>query len=795
MSLIIRSALIAAIGGIMSACALAAGTPDQPLPASPRLDEWTVIGPGGGGAQYRPVVSPFAPSKVFVSCDMTGTYVTEDAGTSWRMLNLHGVTDFVVFDPVDKNVVYAKSIGLWRSADAGKTWALIYPSPDDVKGIICSGDHAEESLDTNGRPVADILALAVDPGDSNTLYAVFAGGAAQGASMKISTDSAKTWTDAGALPAPGRKIAVDPASPRGNRTVYVVADNSVSIRQNGEWKHQPAAEGVRRFSDAWIGFWADNGKPVIYAVASTTRQSGASAPGIRVSHDGGASWENRTAELMKHWPADASVPRLNAIAACATRPDVVYVSFRDPDSRDAAATSASRLIGVAKSEDGGKTWELAWKDTFTKAAANYEGVWIDERYAPTWGDAPFSLGVAPTNPDICYGTDYGRTVRTLDGGKTWKAISSRRVPGGAWTTTGLDVSCCYAVHFDPFDLKHCFISYTDIGLMVSNDGGRSWDSATRNGVPGKWNNATYWIEFDPEVKDLLWAAMSGVHDLPRAKMWRNGRRFEGGIAVSTDGGKNWHSSGDWNDNKSVITHMQLDPKSPAGKRTIYAAAFGRGVLKSEDNGQTWVERNLGITQQGPLAWRIWRGADDMLCVVIFRGRENGPIGTEFDGAVYRSSDGAAHWEPVALPSGVNGPTDVALDPKVKSRIVLSAWGRPEQMRDVGGGIYLSNDDGKTWSCVLDKDQHIHDLTFDPRNGVYYACGHEGSAWRSTDGGKMWTRIGGYNFKWGRKVVPDPNNPEFIYVTTFGGSVWYGPAAGDPDAVEDVTTKSLRHSAD
>jgi len=27
----------------------------------------------------------------------------------------------------------------------------------------------------------------------------------------------------------------------------------------------------------------------------------------------------------------------------------------------------------------------------------------------------------------------------------------------------------------------------------------------------------------------------------------------------------------------------------------------------------------------------------------------------------------------------------------------------------------------------------------------------------------------------------------IYVTTFGGSVWYGPAQGDPTAPEDIAT--------
>jgi len=29
------------------------------------------------------------------------------------------------------------------------------------------------------------------------------------------------------------------------------------------------------------------------------------------------------------------------------------------------------------------------------------------------------------------------------------------------------------------------------------------------------------------------------------------------------------------------------------------------------------------------------------------------------------------------------------------------------------------------------------------------------------------------------------------VTTFGGSVWYGPAEGDPNAVEDVVTPVMK----
>ena len=36
---------------------------------------------------------------------------------------------------------------------------------------------------------------------------------------------------------------------------------------------------------------------------------------------------------------------------------------------------------------------------------------------------------------------------------------------------------------------------------------------------------------------------------------------------------------------------------------------------------------------------------------------------------------------------------------------------------------------------------------------------------------------GYNFKWGRRVIPDPYDPKMVYITTFGGSVWHGPATG------------------
>ena len=57
-------------------------------------------------------------------------------------------------------------------------------------------------------------------------------------------------------------------------------------------------------------------------------------------------------------------------------------------------------------------------------------------------------------------------------------------------------------------------------------------------------------------------------------------------------------------------------------------------------------------------------------------------------------------------------------------------------------------------------------------------------------GAHWTRIPGFNFKWGHRVVPDPEDPKTIYITTFGGSVWHGRVDGVEQTV-DIATPELQ----
>ena len=509
------------------------------------------------------------------------------------------------------------------------------------------------------------------------------------------------------------------------------------------------------------------GKSVLYATSES---------GGFISTDNGASWH---AIVLPGTGA-----RVRAVATSLHHPQTAYISYSHLN------LDGDTWHGVAKTVDGGHTWQLVWKEAVA-AAPNVHDAWITPTLGTDWGENPLMLGVADQDPNLVYATDFGRTLATTDGGKNWYAKYSRPVSDAGWTTTGLNVTTDYGIHFDPFDNKRQFITYTDIGLFRSEDAGKSWVRSA-HGIPAEWSNTTYWVAFDPKVRGRMWSVDSGTHDLPRPKMWRRTsvETFKGGVCRSDDGGRTWKKSNAGMP-ETAATDILLDPNSPPDARVLYVTGFGRGVYKSSDGGATWSLKNTGITQHDPFAWRLARASNGDLYVVLARRSEDGSIGNDGDGALYKSTDGAETWTPVTLPQGVNGPNGLAIDPQNPQRLYLAAWARAVGEHGIGGGIYLSNDGGKNWQQVLRRDQHIYDVTIDPRNpDVLYAAGFESSAWKSSDRGEHWTRIAGPNFKWMHRVIPDPTAPGKIYITTFGGGVWHGDANAKPGP-QDIATPQLQ----
>jgi photosystem II stability/assembly factor-like uncharacterized protein len=706
---------------------------------------------------------------------MTGGYVTHDNGLSWRMFNLRGGIGVFAFDPADPHVIYAGNAGLWRSDDSGWSWRMLFPNPS--RGTIEHqlGDHSDYSLTSNdpAYPGGSISAIAIASGGGRhkidvspeRLYVAFEQ-QSQPAVIVGSADGGATWSRLAQLPKRVLLLATegsDLIALSGATAYRIAADGSVKELGSAASEFRAASAGRSGGDSTWIYATGQNG--LVY-----------------LTRDSGVHWQPVTPALRQ------TSGSFGAIATSAKHPEVAYAGF---NALRLGEGNENLFNGIARTTDGGRTWKIIFKES-THSADNLTGTWIEQRAKQgtrdIWFDAPYSLSVAPTNPDIAYVTDLFRTYRTLDGGASWLEVNSRQASDGDWISRGLDVTTNYGVQFDPFDSKHIFIDYTDIGLFASNDGGLTWHSSSE-GIPALWRNTTYWLAFDPAQRGLMWGAFSGVHDLPRPKMWRrrSPQTFTGGVAVSTDGGRSWQPNNSGLPQDSV-THILLDPSSPVGSRTLYACAFGRGVYKSIDGGKTWMQKNNGIAGDEPFAWRITAAQDGSLYLVVARRSEGKDYSAAGSGAVYRSTDKAEHWQPVPLPAGVTGPTGLEIDPRDAQRLYLTAWGQEGEEADRNGGVYVSNDSGATWKTLFTESQHVYDLTIDPRHpDTLYIAGFDAAAYRSTDRGAHWTRIQGFDFKWGHRVIIDLNDPTRIYITTFGGSVWHGPAAGVPRAHETILT--------
>jgi photosystem II stability/assembly factor-like uncharacterized protein len=740
----------------------------------PGTNMWKVMGPGGGGTTIAPTISPYDSRLVVEHCDMTGGYVTHDSGLKWRMFNLRGGIGVFAFDPADPHVIYSGNAALWRSGDSGWSWKMIFPSP--ARGTIEHqiGDHSNYSLTSSdpAYPGGSISAIAIASGGGRQkgnasperLYVAFEQ-RDQPAVIVDSVDGGVTWSRLAQLP---------------QRVLLLAAEGSDVIALSGASAYRIAADGdmkklgniASEFNAASAGRSGDS--TWIYA----TGQDGL----VYLTKDSGLHWGPVKPALQQ------TSGSFGAIATSVEHPEAAYAGF---NALRLGEGKENLFNGIARTTDGGRTWKIVFKES-THSADNLKGTWIEQRAQQEsrdiWFDAPYSLGVAPTDPRVVYAADLFRTYRTLNGGASWLEVNSRQASDGDWISRGLDVTTNYGVQFDPFDSKHIFIDYTDIGLFASNDGGETWHSSSA-GIPSQWRNTTYWVAFDPAQRGLMWGAFSGTHDLPRPKMWRrrSPQTFTGGVAISTDGGRSWQPSNTGLPQDSV-THILLDPSSPVGSRTLYACAFGRGVYKSMDGGKTWTQKNNGIVGEEPFAWRITAGQDGSLYLVVARRSEGKDYSAAGSGAVYRSTDKAEHWHAVPLPTGVTGPTGLEIDPIYAQRLYLTAWGQEGELADRNGGVYVSNDGGATWKTLFTESQHVYDLTIDPRHpDTLYIAGFDAAAYRSTDRGAHWTRIQGFDFKWGHRVMIDANDPSRIYITTFGGSVWHGPAAGDPHAHETILT--------
>src|SRR5207248_3891674 len=336
-----------------------------------RPGDFRIIGPGGGGAMFHPTISPHDSNTVLVSCDMTGSYITHDAGKSWRMFNLRGVVQFFVFDPLDRKVIYAQSNGLWRSQNEGESWSQIYPKMSSVKGIKMSSDDSDEDLIAEPNPLGSITPMANDPSDSRTFYVAAGDRRKSTFALFTSRDGGENWVRERDLPGLTDKLWVNPHSPTDARILLLAGPNFIA-KKTSSGVERISGPSAKTFTDISVGFWKD-GKVLIYVIGDES---------AFVTNDEGTTW--RKGSLGK------SGGKMRAIATSLRDPGTAYVSYRDLEE------GGIKWLGVAKTTDAGRNWQLVWKEDSNPAArpaTNIHDAWITERFGPDWGENPLALTV------------------------------------------------------------------------------------------------------------------------------------------------------------------------------------------------------------------------------------------------------------------------------------------------------------------------------------------------------------------------------------------------------------------
>ncbi|MEP7106978.1 MAG: hypothetical protein ABI760_03335 [Ferruginibacter sp.] len=785
---------------LLPACKSKTRSNNDPLPAP----HWEKLGPGGGGSTFIPTFSYHSPANFLVRCDMTGSYLTNDGGDSYQQVNFANGASAYAFDPKDKNTIYIGSTFLNRSSDGGKTWQRIFPDPSSIKSEKYQGDHAGYSIETSDTSLYngkyEISAIRADPQLPGVLYF------SMGPLLFYTSDSGKTWKKE-TLDQPVISLYTDSAGAKNELFLFTRTSVYEFSKSSHKLKRKDIPQSMSPAFSYAAGTISKTGKIIIYALHHDSNQEIKGEFGyseVWRSEDKGENW-NRTIDAVITNAASGIKPGYSMIACAEYDAAKAYlVCNRYEEKKD------NKLLywyGALKTNDAGKSWAWVWKGGGGSGkygvkdgigVSNLEDAWTERAFGGEYIRL-IDVGVYPADGNIAIVTDWYRTMKTIDGGKTWKQVYSDPRADGSFSSRGMDVTTTYGIHFDPFDSNHIAISFTDIGYHHSYNRGKSWIRSAE-GVPVEWINTCYWMVFDPLIKDKLWSVWSGMHDFPRGKMTRNPQWKEGakgGVCISTNGGITWKPCIEGMGGNSPATSIVLDKRSPAGNRTLYVSVYSKGVFKSTDDGKTWNLKNNGI-EENTCAFELTLAGNGNLFLTVSPTptHRNGQKGREFySGAVYRSSDGAETWTKLNPSTGFLFPNGIGIDPVNPNRVYLACWAGIDLGDLVGGdvagstggnkpldskgGIFLSEDGGNTWKSIFDEDQYVYDVTPDEHHpGRLYCNTFNRAAYRSDDYGTTWKKLRGYDFHWGHRVIIDNNDPESIYITTFGSSVLHGKPVVD-----------------
>ena len=204
-------------------------------------------------------------------------------------------------------------------------------------------------------------------------------------------------------------------------------------------------------------------------------------------------------------------------------------------------------------------------------------------------------------------------------------------------------------------------------------------------------------------------------------------------------------------------------------------AYGDGVYKSIDGGKSWT--NTGLKESEHIGRIVIDPRNSDVVYVAAQGplwRKGG------DRGLFKTTDGGKTWTKILSVDDWTGANDVQLDQRNPDVLIATMWQRNRRTFGFiaggpGSGIYRSTDGGKTWtksqSGFPSEDLGRIGLSMSPANpSVVYAMAEaasdKGGFFRSKDGGASWekmssTQMGGNYYN---RIFADPKNVDRVYAT-------------------------------
>ncbi len=650
------------------------------------------------------------------------------AGMRWRLIGPFRGGRVLAVTGVRRRpyVFYFGAVGggLWKTANAGRTWTPIF----------------------DGEPMASIGAVAVAPSNPNVTYvgtgeADMRSDISYGNGMYKSTDAGHTWTHIGLEDTRhiGR-ILVDPRNP----DLLFVAALGHAYGPNPE-------RGVFRSTDggaSWqkvlfkdsdtgaidLAFDAQNPQTIYASLWQTRRPpwnvyppSNGPGSGLYRSTNGGDTWDH----LEGHGLPSEGLGRIG-IAVAPSDPKRIYLIV---DAKEG---------GLYRTDDAGQNWRR-----------------VDQE-ARIWGRGWYfgEVAVDPKDPDTVYVSNTSLYC-SRDGGQNFTAIKG--APGG---------DDYHQLWIDPDDSQRMILG-SDQGAIVSLDGGQSW-SSWYNQPTGQFYRVVtdhrfpYWVYGAQQDSGAAATASRSTHRGISFSDWQpiavGGE--SGYIAPDpldpntvyggTVGRYNWTTR----QNHSVPPMLAYPGQyrrtwtlplvfSPLDPHQLY---YGSQVLfRTRDAGQSWQIISPDLTREdpgippnldaataadGPNIAR--RGVIYTIAPSPLRAGEIW-IGTD-DGFIQVTRDDGKTWHNVT-------PAELAPWSKIgllhasrhAPRTIYAAVDR-HRLDDLQPYIYRTHDNGKSWQRIargIPVGSFVNAVREDPvRKGLLYA-GTETGVFVSFDDGDHW----------------------------------------------------------